>query len=88
MAEGNKKPTVKLNVNIPEHLRAGISSNIVSVTTSSNGIVMLDFVFAHPNDKNNEGQLGTLVARIILPTQVAQEVKMLLESQLGKIKSE
>lgn len=86
MAEN--KTTAPLQINIPEAQKVGTSANIVFVTTTSNGEVILDFVFAHPNDKQNNVQLGTLVSRVVLPVKVAKDLNLILSSHLGKMKSE
>lgn len=79
-----------LQVNIPEHLRAPVSANIIRVSTSSRtGEVIMDFVFVHPQDINKDGgQFGTLVSRVVLSLPVAKDLLAILSSHLGKIKSE
>lgn len=78
-----------IQVNIPEHLRAAISANILRVTTTTDGEVILDFVFAHPQDFNEKGeQMGSLVSRLILPIKVAKDLQIILSSHLGKIQKE
>lgn len=77
-----------LQVNVPESQKIGISSNIVLVTTTSNGEVILDFIFMHPQDKIGETQQGTVVSRVVLPVKVAKDLNMVLSSHLGKAKSE
>lgn len=86
MAEN--KTAAPLQINIPEAQKVGTSTNIVFVTTTSNREVILDFVFAHPNDKQNNVQLGTLVSRVVLPVKVAKDLNLILSSHLGKMKSE
>ena len=91
MAEDSKNKQVQVNVNVPEHLRAGSYANVFSVTTTKTGEtgeVMIDFVFTHPSDKKDEQQLGTLVSRIILSLEGGKALKLLLESQLGKNRKE
>ena len=82
--------TSSLQVNIPEHVKTGVGANIVFVTTTSNGEVILDFIFAHPNDKDNAKNLQfvTLVSRVVLPVKVAKDLNLILGSHLGKPKSE
>jgi hypothetical protein len=83
-----KKP-VSLQVHIPEHLRAAISTNVIRVTTTTQGDVLIDFVFAHPQDIDENGnQAGTLVSRIEMPVQVAKDLEAILESKIGKAKKE
>ena len=74
---------------MPEHSRTPISANIIRVTTTTRGEVIVDFVFAHPKDIDNNGnQLGTLVSRVVIPIPVAKDLQVILASHLGKIKSE
>lgn len=77
-----------LRVEVPAELRVGKSANIIRVTTTGKGEVILDFIFSHPQDKDENIQLGTLVSRIVLPIEVAKELYMILSSHLGKIKKE
>ncbi len=79
-----------IQVNIPEHLKAATSANIVRVTTTDMGEVILDFVFSHPQDVDVEKavQIGTLVSRIILNKQVARDLQIILTNHLGKIGKE
>lgn len=77
-----------LQVNVPEAQKVGVSANIVLVTTTSNGEVILDFIFSHPNDKNENVQQGTMVSRVILPIKVGKDLNMVLASHLGKVKPE
>ena len=77
-----------LKVNIPEHLRAASSANVIRVTTTHYGEVLIDFVFAHPEDKDKDGRFGTVVSRVAVPMQVAKDLHAILESHLGKIKKE
>jgi len=87
MANQNKQPS--LQINMPEHSRMPISANIIRVTTTARGEVIVDFVFAHPKDTDSNGnQLGTLVSRVVIPIQVARDLQAILGSHLGKIKSE
>ncbi len=83
-----KVQQASLQVNVPESQKVGISSNIVLVTTTSNGEVILDFIFTHPNDKIGEIQQGTVVSRVVLPVKVAKDLNMVLSSHLGKAKPE
>lgn len=78
----------QLQVNIPENLRAGAAANVVSITTTMNGEVILDFIFVHPQDKQNDIQRGTLVSRVILPIKIAVDLNWILQSHLGKFKKE
>lgn len=81
------KPKV-IQVNIPEHLRSAVSASLVRVTTTQEGVIM-DFVFAHPNDINDKGeQVGSLVSRLILPVRAARDLQIILSSHLGKIRKE
>ena len=77
-----------LEVNIPEHIRNGVYSNICSVTTTSSGEVIIDFVYTHPNDKKGNTQTGVVVSRVIMNSDMGKALKLLLESQLGKNKKE
>lgn len=85
---GEKPAAGNLQVNIPEAQKVGVSSNIVFVTTTGNGEVIIDFIFAHPNDKQGNTQFGTLVSRVVLPIRVAKDLNLILGSHLGKSKSE
>lgn len=76
----------QLRVYLPENLRAAIHSNFVRLTTTTRGEVFFDFVFIHPQDEQTGSSQGTVVSRIVLPLVVAQQFKMILESQLGKPK--
>lgn len=81
--------TKSIQVNIPEHLRAAVSANIVRVTTTNQGEVIMDFVFSHPQDISEEGsQVGVLVSRIILNKNVAKDLQIILTNHLGKIGKE
>jgi hypothetical protein len=87
MADGQKQ--VKINISVPESLKPGRYANIFSVTTTSAREVVFDFVFVHPNDKDSSGNPnGVIVSRTIMSTDLANALKMALESQLGKIKKE
>jgi len=87
MADQNKQPS--LQVHMPEHSKTPISANIIRVTTTMRREVIVDFVFAHPNDIDINGNpLGTLVSRVVIPIQVAKDLQTILASHLGKIKSE
>lgn len=77
-----------LQVNVPDTQKVGVSANIVFVTTTSNGEVILDFIFSHPNDKTGNVLQGTVVSRIVLPVKVAKDLNIVLSSHLGKPKSE
>lgn len=80
---------VNLTVNIKEEIRAGVYSNLVSVTTTSNQEVMFDFIYVHPHDKApNGGSMGQLVSRVILPITVAKAMKLVLDAHLGKTRKE
>lgn len=83
-----KQVKTNLQVNVPEAQKVGVSANLVLVTTTSNGEVILDFIFAHPNDKSENTQHGTLVSRVVLPIKVGKDLNMVLSSHLGKSKSE
>ncbi|GEM_PF-2683061 len=79
----------KLLINSNDQIRTGVYSNLVTVTVSSNGEVMFDFIFSHPNDTRAEGEaIGQLVSRVILPLEVAKSMKLVMDSQLGKPKKE
>lgn len=81
----SNKPSNLLQVNMSDIVRSGSHANIVSVTTTGNQEVILDFIFVHPNDKNLEGALtGQLVSRVILPLNVAKEFRLVLDSHMGK----
>lgn len=87
MADNPKNLNVE--VVIPEDVRKGVYSNLCTVTTTSGGEVIVDFVFTHPNDKKDTStQLGTVVARVIMNYELGKALKLLLESQLGKNKKE
>lgn len=77
-----------LQVSMPDHLRAGISSNVVRVTTTDNREVILDFVFMHPQDVVGDVQQAILVSRVVLPEKVAKDLHVILEKHLGKIVKE
>ena len=82
MAEASVTHTLK--VNIPQGAQVAVSSNIVQVTTTSNGEVILDFIFKHPH----EGDNATLVSRVVLPIEVGKALSFILLSHFGKPKSE
>ncbi|MBI2594500.1 DUF3467 domain-containing protein [Candidatus Curtissbacteria bacterium] len=87
----NVKKAVGRNllINTNDQVRTGVYSNLVTVTVSSNGEVMFDFIFSHPNDTGKQGEaLGQLVSRVILPLEVAKSMKLVMDSQLGKPKKE
>lgn len=87
----NVKKAVGRNllINTNDQVRSGVYSNLVTVTVSSNGEVMFDFIFSHPNDTGTQGEaLGQLVSRVILPLEVAKSMKLVMDSQLGKPKKE
>ena len=68
-----------------DQIRGGNHANIVSVTTTGNKEVIFDFIFAHPNDKNEKGEVvGQLVSRVILPLSVAQEFRLVLDTHMGR----
>lgn len=67
MADDDPKPVakpkeVKVEVSIPQHLRAAVYANFINMDTSDNEIT-LDFIYVNKHDTPN----GTLVSRIILP---------------------
>ena len=84
----NVKQKTAIKVNVPEAHKIGVSSNIVFVTTTSNGEVILDFIFTHPQDKDGDTQVGTIVSRVVLPIKVAKDLNAVLSSHLGKVRSE
>lgn len=87
MAEEKKE--IQIQVNIPEDKKTGNYSNLFTVTSTQGKEVIIDFVFVHPNDRTQDNkQLATVVSRIIMSTDSAIALKMLLESQLGKNKKE
>jgi hypothetical protein len=89
MVDKDKNPQpVSLKVFIPEHLRAGSYANVVSVTTTSNGEIMLDFVFNHPQDYSQGEKQATLVSRVVLPEQVARQLLNILMGNLGTVQKE
>lgn len=84
-----KAVSKRLQINANEQIRAGAYSNLVSVTVTSNREVMFDFIFVHPNDKGQSGEdLGQLVSRVIMPLDVAKSMKLIMDSQLGKLQKE
>lgn len=87
MAEPQKSKAIQ--VHVPEHLSGAVSANVVRVTTTNQGEVILDFVFAHPQDiQQDGGKVGTLVSRVILSLNVARDLHTILNNHLGKVKSE
>lgn len=88
MAGKAKKTGIPVRVAIPENIRGGVHANLVSVTTTSDGEVILDFVFSHPQDKKGSMQQGTLVSRVVLSTAVAKKLLPILMAHLGKEKKE
>ncbi len=91
MAKDASEITTKpnLQINVSEQIKSGVYSNLVVVTTTSNQEVMIDFIFTHPQNIDDKGNAnGQVVSRVILPVKVAQEMKMVMESQLGKVKKE
>ena len=76
---------VNLTVKASDEIRRGYHANIVSVTSTSNQEVMFDFVNVHPNDKDEKGnQIGILVSRVTIPLNIARELRLILEAQMGK----
>lgn len=80
----NQDKVVPLTVFVPEHLRAGNYANLVGITTTGDGELMLDFVFSHPQDAKGNVKRGSLVSRVILPEQVARRMLNILHAHLGK----
>jgi hypothetical protein len=83
----NFKPPRKANliVKASDEIRRGLHANIVSVTSTSNQEVMFDFVNIHPNDKDEKGnQIGILVSRVTIPLNIAKELRLIMEAQMGK----
>ncbi len=76
---------VNLVVKASDEIRRSHHANIVSVTSTSNQEVMFDFVNVHPNDKDEKGnQIGILVSRVTIPLNIARELRLILEAQMGK----
>lgn len=76
---------IPLQVNLNDQVKNGVYANLVSITTTSNNEVMMDFIFRHPMDLNEKNQpVGNLVSRVIIPLNTAKEIKLILESQTGK----
>jgi len=85
----NEPAKINISINIPESEKGGKYSNLFNVTTTSGKEVIIDFVFINPNDRDqNQSQTGTVVSRIVMSADSANALKMLLESQIGKIKKE
>ncbi len=79
------KQPIRLKVKSNDQNRVGLHANLVSITTTSNQEVMLDFIFVHPNDKDDSGEsFGHLVSRVILPLNVAKEFRLILDTHMGK----
>jgi hypothetical protein len=81
------KSTKKLHliVKANDEIRAGAHANLVSVTSTSNHEVIFDFINFHPNDRDEKGnQLGILVSRITIPLNIAKELRVILDAQMGK----
>lgn len=84
-SKNEEKPPVKLKVKSSDQNRLSLHANLVSITTTSNQEVMLDFIFVHPNDKDDKGiPFGNLVSRVILPLNVAKEFRLILDTHMGK----
>ena len=81
MAEASVTHTLK--VNIPQGAQVAVSSNIVQVTTTSNGEVILDFIFKHPH----EGDNATLVSRVVLPIEVGKALSFFFGENLIDVPS-
>ena len=63
-----------IKVYIPEHLRAGIYSNIANVQVSKNEVI-LDFIFTKPEE-------ATLVSRVVLSIEHAKSLEKVLSNIL------
>lgn len=63
-----------IKVLIPEHLRAGIYSNIANIQVSKNEVI-LDFIFAKPEE-------ATLVSRVVLSIEHAKSLEKVLTNVL------
>lgn len=63
-----------IKVHIPEHLRAGIYSNIANIQVSKNEVI-LDFIFAKPEE-------ATLVSRVVLSIEHAKSLEKVLSNVL------
>ncbi|MBI4089555.1 MAG: DUF3467 domain-containing protein [Candidatus Levybacteria bacterium] len=79
---------IKIKINVSESVKSGHYSNLFNLTTTSAKEAIIDFVFIHPQDKSGDEQTGTVVSRIIMSTDSAIALKMLLEAQLGKNRKE
>ncbi len=83
--ENKPEEQIKINIQFPEAQKIGVHANIALLTVTSNGEAILDFVFAHPNDRVDDIQQGTLVSRVVLPVKVAKDLSFILSAQLGKV---
>ncbi|HUW21221.1 MAG TPA: DUF3467 domain-containing protein [Candidatus Bathyarchaeia archaeon] len=77
-----EKPSIK--VAVPDVFKAGVHSNVVSVTSTSDNEVIFDFIFSNPQEKENEMRVGVLVSRVVLPTSVANRLLSILKKHLKK----
>ena len=74
-------------INVPDHIKIGVYSNLVNITITSNQEVMFDFAYVHPSDKDTAGKpTGQVVSRVILPLTIARAMKLVMDSQMGKPK--
>lgn len=85
MASKPNTNNLQINILVPESLRTGVHANLVSITSTIDGETIFDFIFSHPQEVKDNVQQGTLVSRVIIPTQVAKKLLPILTSQLGKI---
>lgn len=87
MAKKLEQSKPSINVTIPDTLRAGVHSNVVSITTTSDDEVIFDFIFSNPQEKENGVRAGILVSRVVLPTLVAKRLLSILKKHLSKSKA-
>lgn len=77
----------KLAIQVPEAIKSGVAANVIRITSTGNDETIFDFAFVHPEDINeHQIRQGTLVARVIVPTKIATQIKNILTQQLGEVK--
>ncbi len=77
---------VGVRVTVPESVKNGVYANLVNINTTSEGEVIFDFVFTHPQEVSENIRQGSIVSRVILPLSVAKRVSTILMAHLGRPK--
>lgn len=86
MDDLQEQEKTQMQVVIPDKMRVGVHANIVFVTTTTNGEVILDFIFAHPQENQDGKQVGTVASRVVLPISVAKALNLILGAHVGRAK--